>query len=172
MDQAIREKRQELEELTHRTELARAHLDGLLAAASLRPESRSCGLFDDADMLPAASLRSESQVNGGSPRPAGRPASTIMQTEKKPRGRGGRSHGMLTAPYRRLVCAMVERGNPLMDSFAISALAHEIGLNLSPKRAGDRFRKYSFPQRGVAERVGDEYRISQAAIVRYGFMQT
>ena len=153
LDQAICEKRQELEELSRKTELARAHLEGLLTAANLRPELHMNG--------------------GGSPLPVPPTTAGLSGTSTEsiqlPRRRGGRTHGTITGDYKRLVGEMVARGNSLMDSFAISVLAREIGLDLSPKRAGDRLRKYS--TKGVAERVEDRYRISQATIQRYGFAQ-
>jgi hypothetical protein len=74
----------------------------------------------------------------------------------------GKQQWELTPPYLKLVKAMVAVGNPLFATAEISSLAAGLGLELAPKRAGDRMRKYA--STGLAEKVGERFRITERAI--------
>lgn len=78
-----------------------------------------------------------------------------------PTGKGPRALWEISGRYRNLVDAILAKGNPLMDSSEISALAKTVGLDLTPRHAGGRFRKYSHSR--MAERIGNRYRLSEDA---------
>ena len=53
-----------------------------------------------------------------------------------------------------------------MHSSEIADLARTVGLALQPKQAGGRFRKYVIS--GMAERIGDQYRLTPQAARTFG----
>jgi hypothetical protein len=81
---------------------------------------------------------------------------------RPPSGNGPKKLWSLSEPYRRLVGAIIAEGNPAMNSYRIAALAKTVGLNLAPKQASGRFRKYVVS--GMAERIGDQYRLTAPAV--------
>jgi predicted ribonuclease toxin of YeeF-YezG toxin-antitoxin module len=74
----------------------------------------------------------------------------------------GRQHWQITPQNRQLIAAMVAQGNAPLNTTEIADIAVDLQLQLTPKRAGDRMRKYV--ANGIAAKVGDSYRITSAAI--------
>jgi hypothetical protein len=79
---------------------------------------------------------------------------------------GAKKPWSLSAPYQRLVRAMIAKGNPPMNSFEIAALAKTVDFDLPAKKAGQRLRRYV--STGMAERADNGYRLTPAAVAAFG----
>jgi hypothetical protein len=141
LDEQILQQEQECEDLAHQLELAKAKLQALKLAAELRPSRPSSGN--------GADHAARSSIGGG------------IGADSPPRRRT-KNIWALSAPYRRLVQEIIAKGNPLMDTTDLSDLGKTVGINLAPKQMGSRFRGYS--EKGMAERSGYHYRLTEAAV--------
>lgn len=61
---------------------------------------------------------------------------------------------------------IIAKGNPLMDSTDLADLAKTVGINLSPKEIGSRFKGYSGT--GIAEKSHYQYRLTEQAVRVFG----
>ena len=138
LDQEIETKRQEVEEARARLRALELELQTLERAAQLRP---AAGMNQRAVLIPTPSLRASR--------------------------RGGRQQGAISKEWREIlkrVAAVYPDGAIAED---IAAFGPAIGLdNLRPRDARQQAEKYV--GLGYFERVGDRYRVTDAAKVRFG----
>lgn len=80
--------------------------------------------------------------------------------------RRGRIPGALSYQWRQILGVMVENGNQFVSPVTAAALAETIGVRIAPKAAADRLARYV--RKGFTERVGDTYRVTAGAIMRFG----
>jgi hypothetical protein len=140
LDKQILQQEQKCGDLERKLELAKVELQALKLAAELRPSPSSGSNGVDH----AAPLAGNSATADSPPR---------RRTKKA---------WALSAPYRRLVQEIIAKGNPLMDSTELAELAKTVGINLSPKEMGGRFKRYSVT--GMTERSGYRYRLTELAV--------
>lgn len=82
--------------------------------------------------------------------------------------RGDRGKGReITTPWLAVLKKMAAAPRPV-GTTEIARMAAQEGLDVVPKRAGDRMRKYRIA--GHVERIGDRYRVTEAGKSRLGLL--
>jgi hypothetical protein len=145
LDEQILGEEQKCADLRHQLEVAEIKLKALKLAAELRPSRPSSG---------NGVHHAAPSVGGGD-----------VRADSPPRRRT-KTAWALSEPYRRLMREIIAKGNPLMDSTDLAELAKTVGIHLSPKDIGSRFKRYSLT--GMAERSGYSYRLTERAVEAFG----
>lgn len=110
----------------------------------------------------AASLRPVAKMNGAR-HSAGEP-----DTLRK-RGGVGKVAGTISSQWRNTMGRLVETGNQPLPYDKWPDVAAAIGFDLKPKAARDWLHRGAGAKAGYIERVGNGYRVSQAAIEKFEF---
>jgi hypothetical protein len=121
----------------------------------------------------AAMLRPVAKMNGAAhPRPQEHHQEDRLAEQPAKRSKGkarGKVAGTISNQWRQVMARAVELGNDLMPAEGWVMVADLAGYQLTPRGTADWLRRGVGAQLGFIERRGDNYRVSETAIEKFGF---